>query len=100
MSHLLFESQHRTRALRHARWLLTRWARRPLPGSQVSLSYPPPSSCLRGLCRDHLPLKGITRFLPLENAARIAAHLRVAVTHQVLVGEDAGRTCRVGTVDE
>src|SRR3989440_12582377 len=60
----------------------------------------PPSSCLRGLFSDHLPLEGIASLLPVEKAASIAAHMRVAVMHQVLVGDDAGTTRRVGTVDD
>src|SRR5204863_5070606 len=60
----------------------------------------PPSSCLPGLFSDHLPIEGIASLLPVENAARIAADMLVAVMHQVLVGDDAGTTRIVGTVDD
>src|SRR6266487_6842314 len=57
-------------------------------------------SRLRGLFTNHLPLEGVASFLPIENAAGIAAYMLVAVMHQVLIGDDARGTIIAGTVDD
>jgi hypothetical protein len=64
------------------------------------LSYVSSFKGLRDLFTNQLALELVASLLPVENAARIAPYMRIAVTHQVLVGRDTGDTIIAGTVDD